>query len=559
MTDFKRKTVLVFVAFFLVISSLGPAGAMPTHVNVIPDGSGGALLNSPIKVFVSGNYAYVVSQGSDSLEIIDISNPGWPRHAGSITNGAGGALLKRPLDVFVSGKYAYIASHESDALEIVDVSDPASPKHKGSIIIGAIDNWFNPGPVGPISVYVSGNYAYVPCAYSGMMEIVDISDPANPVRKSAVGDGSYQAKLAGPTSVWVSGNYAYVTSFSWGALEIVNVSRPAGPLPEGRISDGEGGALLNTPAEVVVAGNYAYVASQRSNALEIVDVSDPASPKHKGSITDGEGGARLRAPTGVAVSGNYAYIASKESNALEVVNISDPAAPRHAGSMVHMEGLGLDFPTGVAVSGNYAYVASKNSNALQIVDISQPEGDPRQPDFVTSLIAFGVLVIVGYVVLPFAANRVIRVFALRSVKKNPPVDLDPVLMNEFACSVMLQHREEIKVIKRSQIFVRFWYAAGIVALTNKRIIFTIAPGIFRAGAVYEIPLPAITRIELSTREGGTFSREITLDYDTTRIRFAIDAPFWEQLSDETDVTGAFFARLKEKLPCCIADQKDVVI
>ncbi|PKL69699.1 MAG: hypothetical protein CVV30_09135 [Methanomicrobiales archaeon HGW-Methanomicrobiales-1] len=558
MTDFPRKPVLVFVAFFLVISSLGPAAAMPTHVNVIPDGCGGALLDSPIKVYVSGNYAYVVSQGSNALEIIDISNPGWPRHAGSIKDGTGGSLLKRPLDVFVSGNYAYIASHESDALEIVDVSNPASPKHKGSIIIGAAENLFNPGPKGPISVYVSGNYAYVPSAYSGMMEIVDVSDPANPVRKSAVGDGSFHAKLAGPTSVWVSGNYAYVTSLYWGALEIVNISNPAGPLPVGRISDGESGALLNTPAEVVVVGRYAYIASQRSNALEIVDVSDPATPVHVGSISDGQGGARLKAPTGVAVSGNYAYIASKESNALEVVNISDPAAPRHAGSMVHMEGLALDFPTGVVVSGNYAYVASKNSNALQIVDISQPEGDPRQPDLVTQLIGGAVFIIVFCVVLPLVAGRVIRVFALRSVKKNPPVDIDPAMMNEFTRSFMLLHREEIEVIKRSQVFARFWYANGIVALTNKRIIFTVAPGFLRPEAVHEIPLTSVTRMQLYTMRGGTFFRAITLDYDAKKIQFMIDQSFWVQLSDETDETKAFFVLLQKKLPCCTADQQDIV-
>jgi hypothetical protein len=559
MTDFKRKPLFVFVAFFLVISSLGPAAAMPMHVNVIPDGCGGALLDSPIKVFVSGNYAYVVSQGSNALEIIDISNPGWPRHAGSIQDGAEGALLKRPLDVFVSGNYAYIASHESDALEIVDVSDPALPKHKGSIIIGAAENSFNPGPKGPISVYVSGNYAYVPTAYSGMLEIIDVSDPANPVRKGAIGDGVFHAKLAGPTSVWVAGKYAYVTSWSWGALEIVDVSNPAGPRHEGSISSGEGGALLNASTEVVVLGNYAYVTSNGNNALEIIDVSNPASPVHKGGITDGQGGARLRAPTGIAVSGNYAYIASKESNALEVVNISDPAAPRHAGSITHGEGLALDTPTGVFVSGNYAYVASKGSNALQIVDISQPEGDPQQPDLVIQLIGGAVFIIVFCVVLPLVAGRVIRVFALRSVKKNPPVDIDPALMNEFTRSAMLLHREEIEVIKRSQVFARFWYANGIVALTNKRIIFTVAPGFLRPGAVHEIPLTSVTRMQLYTMRGGTFFRAITLDYDAKKIQFMIDQSFWVQLSDETDETKAFFTLLKEKLPSCTADQQDVVI
>ena len=531
---------------------------MPMHVQVIQDGCGGALLNDPVRVHVSGNYAYIISPGSRALEIIDISNPGWPKHAGCLRDGEGGAHLNNSYDVFVSGSYAYIPSMGDDALEIVDVSDPAAPKHKGSIIVGA-EQYYNPVPKGPVSVFVAGNYAYVPTAYTSMLEVFDVSDPSSPVHKGNAGSGSMGALWDGPTSVWVEGQYAYITSWSRGALEIVDVSNPAFPRHKGIISNGEGGALLEGAMDVTVAGRYAYVVSQESNALEIIDVSDPASPVHAGSIIDGQGGALLQAPTGIAVSGNYAYIASKDSNALEVVNISDPASPRHAGSITDNGGLALDTPTGVFVSGKYAYVVSTGDDGLQIVDISQPEGDPRQPDLPTDLIALVILAIVVFFVLPFAANRAIRILARQNGNQNPPVDLDPALVTELGSSVILQHREKIEVIKRSQVFIRLWYANGIVALTNKRIIFTVAPGFLRPGAVHEIPLTSVTRMELSTREGGTFSREITLEYDTTRIRFAIDAPFWEQLSDETDVTGAFFARLKEKLPCCTANQQDVVM
>ena len=69
----------------------------------------------------SGKYAYVTSQNSNALEVVDVSNPAVPVHAGSLTNGTGGALLSNPWGIYVSGHYAYIASLYSDALDIVDL------------------------------------------------------------------------------------------------------------------------------------------------------------------------------------------------------------------------------------------------------------------------------------------------------------------------------------------------------------------------------------------------------------------------------------------------------
>ena len=63
----------------------------------------------------------MASYSSNALEIVDISNPAAPVHKGSLANGAGGALLNQPISVFVSGNYAYVASFSSNALEIVDL------------------------------------------------------------------------------------------------------------------------------------------------------------------------------------------------------------------------------------------------------------------------------------------------------------------------------------------------------------------------------------------------------------------------------------------------------
>ncbi|MGA2122563.1 MAG: PKD domain-containing protein, partial [Methanoregula sp.] len=350
---------------------LAPGNANPVHKGNIISGSGGALLNGPGIVYVSGNYAYVPSYLSNALEIVNISDPAHPVHAGSIVNGTGQAHLNGAWSVYVSGNYAYVASFDGNALEIVNVSDPAHPAHKGYLADGSGGALLNQ----PYNVYVSGNYAYVASSVSNALEIVNITDPAHPVHKGSLTDGTGGAVLNQPYSVYVSGNYAYVASYGSNALEIVDVSDPAHPVHAGSLTDGTGGALLGSPQSVYISGTSAYVASSDSNALEIIDVTDPAHPVHKGSLTDGTGGAVLNQPYSVYVSGNYAYLTAFSSNALEVVNVSDPAHPAHSGSIVNGTGGALlSDPYSVYVSGDSAYVSSYSSNALEILDTGTVTG-----------------------------------------------------------------------------------------------------------------------------------------------------------------------------------------
>jgi len=92
------------------------------------NGTGGALLNGPRSVYISGPYAYV----AEFLEIRHwrlwtVSDPANPVHEGCITNGTGAAILYDPRSVFVQDRYAYVTGYGSNSLEIVDVTDPANP------------------------------------------------------------------------------------------------------------------------------------------------------------------------------------------------------------------------------------------------------------------------------------------------------------------------------------------------------------------------------------------------------------------------------------------------
>jgi len=83
---------------------------------------------------VAGKFAYVVSGVSNSLSIVDISNPAAPTLTTNLTDDLG--RLNRAWGISVSGNYAYVAAGnmgDGDRLTIVDVSDPGHPMITGSV------------------------------------------------------------------------------------------------------------------------------------------------------------------------------------------------------------------------------------------------------------------------------------------------------------------------------------------------------------------------------------------------------------------------------------------
>ena len=336
-----------------------------TRTIIVDDG---AKLDRPNHAVVSGNYAYVVSENSNSLEIIDISNPATLVHKGSIVNGADGAVLFAPKAVAVSGNYAYVVSY-SNALEIIDISNPVLPVHKSTLS----NNSGGAQLFRPISIVISGNYAYIATNGYNNVEIVDISNPLSPVHKSVYSLNS----LSMPSAISILGNYMYLTysclCTNGDGFKIVDISNPASPVLKSGMENGTGGVSISNPRSVFVSGNYAYIASWDTKSLEIVDISNPTNPVHKGKLTSGFGNLTNFTPNYVFVSGNYAYITSWVGETLEIVNISDPANPIHVGSLANgVGGSALRYPSSVFVSGNYAYISSSLSNAFEIIDISDP-------------------------------------------------------------------------------------------------------------------------------------------------------------------------------------------
>jgi YVTN family beta-propeller protein len=120
-----------------------------------------------------------------------------------------------PSAIAVSGRYAYVANYESDSMSVVDISNPSVPVQIATTSVG----------LGPIFVTVSGKYVYVNSSdgvgTGGNLSIIDVSNPYIPVRVSNLGFGT------GIVNVAVSGRYAYVTVVGMSnTLSIVDISDP---------------------------------------------------------------------------------------------------------------------------------------------------------------------------------------------------------------------------------------------------------------------------------------------------------------------------------------------
>ena len=348
----------------------------PTNINQIDPSLnlGGARF-----VKIHNGLAYITSNVSNAMQIIDISNKSNPVKRGSVPLRINGAQLYGPLGMDFYGNYAYIVSTGANAggggnmatwgaLEVVDISNPDNPTHVNSIV-GGIFAGASTG--GAQNIKIVGNYAYITATSRNAFLVMDIgTNPTNPILVGTLISGTGGASLTVPSGVDIVGNYAYVTTSN--ALEIINISNPANPTHVGSLTNGTGGALLTSAKYINVVGNYAYISSSGSNALEIVNISNPANPTHVGSLTNGIGGAILGGAYGIAVSDNRAYIGSSTGNALEIIDVSNPASPTHLYSITDgTNGARLISARGVEVNGDYVYIVAYNgsSNAMNIIQI----------------------------------------------------------------------------------------------------------------------------------------------------------------------------------------------
>lgn len=326
-------------------------------------------LNGAVTLFISGSIAYVASRDSDSLIIMDVSDPANPVVLKTLVDGVGGFTnLNSVESVFVSGNIAYVAAFADNALNIIDVSDPANPVLLTNLVDG-VGGFNRLG--GAFSVHVANNIAYVAATTDGALTLIDVSDPANPVLLSEVVDGvGGFNQLNDASSVFVSGTTAYVAARAADALTIIDVSNPYAPVLLKELVDEQGGFnRLNGALSVFVNGTVAYVAAVDDNAVNIIDVSRPDSPVKLKTLVNGVGGLNnFSQPTAVFVADDVLYVTAYGSGSVSMFDVRNPSNPVLLQQVVQNQGgfTRLAGANAVFVSGTSAYVVATVSDALTI-------------------------------------------------------------------------------------------------------------------------------------------------------------------------------------------------
>ena len=362
-----------------------------TPVETIRDG-GDFELGGPWDVAVydndSGIYAVVLARIGDAVQIIDITDPTSPTAVATLQNSTN-FEIDDPVDIAIyeggnGGIYAIITAHNSNTVHIIDITDPTNP-----VVVAAILNDEDYALYGAsgFTIYEDNNsiYAIVPAHFGDAVQIIDITVPTSPAAVATIQDGD-NFELDGPGVVGIYNDedngsiYAIVAVYDSNMVQIIDVTDPTSPAVVATIQDGDN-FELDGPWGVAIYEDdnnaYAMIIARLGNAVQIIDITDPTSPAAVATIRD-DVDFELDGPADIIVYENdegnlYAIVSALNSDAVQIIDISDLTNPAAVATIRDGENFELDGPTGIAVyedDGNvYAIITAFHGNMVNIVQI----------------------------------------------------------------------------------------------------------------------------------------------------------------------------------------------
>jgi hypothetical protein len=204
----------------------------------------------PTKVWIAGDYGYIIDNDGNKVDIVDVRNPAATAHLATLTP------ADPAKDIIARGKYLYVLVGSNGAIEVTDVSDPTSPKYIGSV--STINN-------DPLAMAIQNNFIVTVDATNDALEVFNLDDPAVPVF-----DGSVALTDGDVTDVDVQGRYAYVVGGTY--LEVIDLGDSTVPTSITTFN------LARPATSIKVYGGYAYVGNDQG--VQIINIHDVGSPFH---------------------------------------------------------------------------------------------------------------------------------------------------------------------------------------------------------------------------------------------------------------------------------------
>ena len=291
-------------------------------------------------VVVSGNILYVAA--GNYLELHDVTDPNQDHFLSSYNFGAPASIVR------VVGNLAYVG--EGTSLAILDVSNPAVTP----ILLGTFGTGQYIG-----DVQVQDGVAYVVDG-NGNFFILDVSaissgNPGSPILMTGEDPfHTYNGNVYSRIALSDDGHYAYVSEY--GTIEIIDITDKANPIHLSHYDES-----YNYYGGLVASGNYLYAQYDTGGAdnFVVLDISDKTNPIKISDLNV----QTWKINTRMIMSGTTVYLADGEADSVYAINVSNPHQPVLAG---HVTTNGNSF--GLALNNGTLYVAD-GSNFVEVYSV----------------------------------------------------------------------------------------------------------------------------------------------------------------------------------------------
>lgn len=278
---------------------------------------------SHIETALIGGNAYALTAGDEGVQMIDISNPSKPE-AVSVVSGV------KVLDMDVaelSGRYYLVGESVRGIGAAIEITFPTRPAITGvnqdEKVAGETSN-----------IILSGRTYEVSAAASGL-SVEDVTDPEMSILMDRI--AALAADPAGVTDIKLVAlpdgrQYAVVASLGDMGVLIIDVTNPANPVKVAAAAPEEHFRFLAEPSSLMVvkAQGKAYVlvsSTEYNGSIHVLDITDPSDPQLAGDVSGGANS--FRALSGVAdidtieVDGRlYAVVAAPDDNGVQVMDLT---------------------------------------------------------------------------------------------------------------------------------------------------------------------------------------------------------------------------------------------
>ncbi len=420
--------------------------APPVPVTVIADDTSGFTeLDGAwdIETVEISNRTYVVAGSftDDGIQVIDLSHPPAPVPVAAIADGVGGFdKLNGVVDIEIAqldGRtYAVVASVLDDSVQIVEITNPEDPVPVAAITDGTDGFEMLDGARDVAIASIDGRtYAVAVSSLDKGMQIADITNPHAPVPVAAITDGTGGFEmLDGARDVAIAridgSTYAVVASVLDDGVQIVEITNPEDPVPVAAITDGTDGfdkldGAVGIEIAQVNGRTYAVVTGYLDDSVQIADITNPHTPVPVAAITDGtDGFDKLDGAVGIEIAQvngrTYAVVTGYLDDSVQIADITNPHTPVPVAAITDgTDGFEmLDGARDVAIAQldgrTYAAVASTVDDGIQIIDIHPTDSytyastDPiSEGGFYTNLDA--VITVADYQRTAYGGNSLIQI------------------------------------------------------------------------------------------------------------------------------------------------------